>query len=32
VEEDCEVVEFSPKGEYDKTLQTVARNMQGAAA
>ena len=32
VEEDCEVVEFSPKGEYDKTLQTVARNVQSAAA
>jgi len=25
VEEDCELIEFSPKGEYDKTLQAVAR-------
>ena len=28
VEEDCEVVEFSPKGEYQKTMEVVARNMK----
>ena len=28
-EEDTEVVEFSPKGEYDRTLATVARNASG---
>jgi hypothetical protein len=27
VEEDCEVVEFSPKGEYQKTMEVAARNM-----
>lgn len=32
VEDDCEVLEFSPKGEYEKTLQVVARNMPGEAA
>ncbi len=32
VEEECELVEFSPKGEYDKTLQNVARRMQGVVA
>jgi hypothetical protein len=26
VEEDCELIEFSPKGEYEKTLHAVARN------
>jgi hypothetical protein len=26
VEQDCELVELSPKGEYEKTLQAVARN------
>jgi hypothetical protein len=26
-EEDTEIVEFSPKGEYQKTLEVVARNM-----
>lgn len=26
-EEDCEVVEFSPKGEYQKTMEVAARNM-----
>ncbi len=26
-EEDTEVVEFSPKGEYQRTLEVVARNM-----
>jgi len=27
VEEDCEIVEFSPKGEYQKTMAVAARNM-----
>jgi hypothetical protein len=27
IEEDTELVEFSPKGEYEKTLEVVARNM-----
>jgi hypothetical protein len=27
IEEDTELVEFSPKGEYQKTLEVVARNM-----
>ncbi len=27
IEEDTEVVEFSPKGEYQKTMVVVARNM-----
>jgi hypothetical protein len=27
IEEDSEVVEFSPKGEYQKILDVVARNM-----
>ena len=26
-EEDCEIVEFSPKGEYQKTMEVAARNM-----
>ncbi len=26
VEQDCELVELSPKGAYEKTLQAVARN------
>jgi hypothetical protein len=26
VEQDCELIELSPKGEYEKTLQVVARN------
>lgn len=25
--EDCELIEFSPKGEYQKTLEVVKRNM-----
>jgi hypothetical protein len=29
-EEDTQVVEFSPKGEYAKTLEVVARNMAAA--
>lgn len=28
IEEDCELVEFSPKGEYQKTLAVLERNMQ----
>jgi hypothetical protein len=28
VEEDCEIVEFSPKGEYQKTTEVTARNME----
>jgi hypothetical protein len=28
VEEDCEIVEFSPKGEYKKTTEVAARNME----
>jgi len=28
VEEDCEIVEFSPKGEYQKTMEVAARNME----
>jgi len=28
VEEDCEMVEFSPKGEYQKTMKVIARNME----
>lgn len=28
VEEDCELVEFSPRGEYQKTMEVAARNMQ----
>lgn len=27
VEEDCELVEFSPAGEYQKTMAVVAQNM-----
>lgn len=27
IEEDTEVVEFSPKGEYQKTMEVVERNM-----
>jgi quercetin dioxygenase-like cupin family protein len=27
IEEDYEVVEFSPKAEYERTLAVVARNM-----
>jgi len=27
-EEDCEIVEFSPKGEYQKTMEVAARNME----
>jgi hypothetical protein len=27
VEEDSEIVEFSPKGEYQKTMEVAARNM-----
>lgn len=30
VDEDSEVVEFSPKGEYQKTMEVVARNMKSA--
>ena len=30
IEEDGEVVEFSPAGEYQKTLAAVAENMQAA--
>lgn len=30
VEEDGEIVEFSPKGEYQKTMEAVAKNMQAA--
>src|SRR5437763_16250763 len=30
-EEDTEVVEFSPRGEYQKTREVVARNMAAAA-
>jgi hypothetical protein len=26
-EEDCEIVEFSPRGEYQKTMEVAARNM-----
>jgi hypothetical protein len=29
-EEDSEVVEFSPKGEYEKTMEVVARNIAAA--
>lgn len=32
VEEDCELIEFSPKGEYDKVIEVAARNMQPEAA
>jgi len=28
VEEDCEIVEFSPKGEYQKTMEVATRNME----
>lgn len=27
-EEDCEVIELSPKGEYQKTMEVAARNME----
>ena len=27
-EEDCEIIEFSPKGEYRKTMEVAARNME----
>jgi hypothetical protein len=27
-EEDSEIVEFSPKGEYQKTMEVAARNME----
>lgn len=27
VEEDCEIVEFSPKGEYQQTMAVATRNM-----
>ncbi len=30
VEEDGEIVEFSPAGEYQKTMEAVAKNMQAA--
>ncbi len=30
VEEDCELVEFSPRHDYERTLQAVARNMEAA--
>lgn len=30
VEEDGEIVEFSPAGEYQKTMEAVAENMQAA--
>ncbi len=30
VEEDGEIVEFSPAGEYQRTMQAVAENMQAA--
>lgn len=28
VEEDCESVEFSPKGAYQRTMEVAARNME----
>ncbi len=28
IEEDCEVVEFSPKGEYQKTMAVAVRNYE----
>lgn len=28
VDEDCELVEFSPKGEYQQTMEVVQRNME----
>lgn len=28
VVEDCELVEFTPKGEYQKTLEVLRRNME----
>jgi hypothetical protein len=30
MEEDSEMVEFSPKGEYQKTMEVAMRNMQAA--
>jgi hypothetical protein len=30
MEEDSEMVEFSPKGEYQKTMEVATRNMQAA--
>jgi hypothetical protein len=27
IEDDCELLEFSPKGEYQKTMEVAARNM-----
>lgn len=30
--EDTEVIEFSPKGEYQKTMEVVARNITAASA
>lgn len=32
VEEDCELVEFSPRHDYERTMQAVARNMEAARA
>ncbi|MBI4320022.1 MAG: cupin domain-containing protein [Chloroflexi bacterium] len=32
VEEESELVEFSPKGEYQKTMEVVARNMAALQA
>jgi hypothetical protein len=29
IEEDTEVVEFSPMGEYQKTMEVASRNMAG---
>jgi len=29
IENDCESLEFSPKGEYQKTMEVAARNMAG---
>jgi hypothetical protein len=31
-EEDGEVVEFSPQGEYQRTMEVVFRNMQALGA
>ncbi len=31
LEAGCEYVEFSPTGEYNKTMEVVGRNMQGAS-
>jgi hypothetical protein len=32
IEEDCEMLEFSPKGEYQKTMEVAARNMAAMQA